>query len=152
MPSRPTRPPSLQTQPPHGFRMWNAFAAVPFEPDAGFRHGLLLFFRLWLVVHRCVAQSTGYGIDNRFQKSDQSRKLRLRQSVNQLVSMLAVAHREPPESVLSHSAMVKPNSASTSSCGIGWLCLSQSSASATALRSALLKVSRSSSETMVSSR
>jgi hypothetical protein len=48
-------------QPPHGFLMRNAFAAVPLEPDAGFRHGLLLFFRLGLVVDRCVAQSTGSG-------------------------------------------------------------------------------------------
>ena len=40
---------------------------------------------------------------------------------------------------LSQSAMVKPDSARTSSCGIGWLCWSHSSASVTAARSASLK-------------
>src|ERR1017187_1628870 len=55
--------------------------------------------------------------------------------------------------ILSQSAMVKPNPARTSSFGIGGLCFNHSSASATALRSASLRVSPSSSgDTMVSSR
>jgi hypothetical protein len=54
--------------------------------------------------------------------------------------------------IISHSPAARLNSAGTSSFGIGWLCLSYSSASATAWRSAGLRVPTPSGETIVSSK
>jgi len=61
---RSTQPLSLQAQPPHGFLVRNAFAAVAPEPVAGFDDGLCFLFRLRLVVNRRVAQSGGHRIDD----------------------------------------------------------------------------------------
>lgn len=57
-----------------------------------------------------------------------------------------------PGPSFSQSAMLRPKSARTSSFGIGGLCASHSSASATAFRSALLKVPDSSYGISIASR
>jgi hypothetical protein len=79
--------------------MRDALAATPGEPIASFRDGLLFILRLRLVVDGRIAQSGSHRIDHGFQQSDQCGDLRLRQALNQLVSLLAgVGHRSPPKS------------------------------------------------------
>src|SRR5450759_2617457 len=98
--ARSIRLPSLQSQPPHGFRMRNAFA-VAFEPVVRFGDGLPFLFRLGLVINWRVKQGGGNGIDDRLQQTHQRRELRIGQAVNQPVSILAgIGHRQPPESAL----------------------------------------------------
>jgi hypothetical protein len=57
-----------RSQPPHGFRMRNAFASA-FEPVVRFGYGLPFLFRLGLVINRRVTQGGGNGINYRFQQS-----------------------------------------------------------------------------------
>ncbi len=81
--------------------MRKTFTAAPGEPVARFGRALPLLIRLGLVVHGCVTQSGGDRIDDRFEQPDQGRDLGLRQSVDQVVGLLAgVGHRLPPESAL----------------------------------------------------
>src|SRR5438093_1176424 len=72
--------------------MRDAFAAAPGEPVAGFGDCLLFFLALRFIIDGRVAQSGGHRIDDRFQQPNQGRELCLRQTVNQLVGVLAVAH------------------------------------------------------------
>src|SRR5258706_4738209 len=73
--------------------MWNTLAAVLAEPVSGFGDGGLFFTGFRFVVERCVSQCGRYRIDNRFQQSNQCQELFFRQTVYQLVGVLAFAHR-----------------------------------------------------------
>ena len=69
--------------------MRNALAAVVPEPITGFGNGCLLFLGFRFVVQWRVAQSGADGIDDGFKELHQAGDLYLRQSVNQLVRVLA---------------------------------------------------------------
>ena len=64
-------------------------AFVAFEPVMGSGYGLPFLFRFWLVVNGRITQGGGNGINHCFQQSHQCRELRIGQTVNQPVSILA---------------------------------------------------------------
>jgi len=85
--------------------MGNAFAAVALEGGASLGYGQAFGLRLRLVVEGRIAKRGFLRIDDAFQEPDQSGELRLGQTVNQLVSVVAgFVHRETPESAAGSGA------------------------------------------------
>jgi len=72
--------------------MRDTSTTIALKLGASFSYSLSFFLKFGLVVNLGVAQSRRYRIDDGFKQTDEGRQLRLWQTVNQLVSVLAIAH------------------------------------------------------------
>ena len=75
--------------------MRNTFTAALFEPIARIRNCEFLFLAFGLVIQRCVSESGGNRIKDRFEESDQAGEFRLGHTIYQSMGSFAgISHLE----------------------------------------------------------